>query len=56
MIEDPNFNLQLSYSDKEPIFSSFSAEGSKMVIAVREDLKMGKGKIAAQVGHAGIVV
>lgn len=27
----------------------------KMVIMVRDDLKMGRGKIAAQVGHAGII-
>ena len=28
----------------------------KMVIAVRTDLKMGKGKIAAQVGHGVLTV
>ena len=30
----------------------FPAEDIKMVLVVREDLKMGKGKIGAQCGHA----
>ena len=29
-------------------------ERYKMVIVVRDDLKMSRGKIAAQVGHGGI--
>jgi peptidyl-tRNA hydrolase len=31
---------------------SFVREGHKMILAVRTDLKMGKGKIAAQCSHA----
>lgn len=31
-----------------------SGEDYKLVVLVRNDLKMGKGKIAAQVGHASV--
>ncbi|XP_058465422.1 probable peptidyl-tRNA hydrolase 2 [Malaya genurostris] len=42
-------------SDKkeENIFSDFGGE-YKMILVVRNDLKMGKGKIAAQCGHASV--
>eukprot|EP00349_Pseudokeronopsis_sp_Brazil_P001909 CAMPEP_0202958722 /NCGR_PEP_ID=MMETSP1396-20130829/2991_1 /ASSEMBLY_ACC=CAM_ASM_000872 /TAXON_ID= /ORGANISM="Pseudokeronopsis sp., Strain Brazil" /LENGTH=63 /DNA_ID=CAMNT_0049676917 /DNA_START=202 /DNA_END=393 /DNA_ORIENTATION=+ len=32
--------------------SKYPQEDIKMVLVVREDLKMGKGKIGAQCGHA----
>ena len=41
-------NLNYDFNDKENEIDRY-----KMVIAVRDDLKMGKGKIAAQVGHGG---
>jgi PTH2 family peptidyl-tRNA hydrolase len=34
------------------ILSNFSMQEYKMILVVREDLKMGKGKIGAQCGHA----
>jgi hypothetical protein len=65
MIEDPLFYAQM----KENIFMKSNTnvsgvkarkneqhENYKMVIVVRKDLKMGEGKIAAQVGHGGILV
>lgn len=36
------------------ISASSAGEDHKLVLCVRTDLKMGKGKIAAQVGHATI--
>ena len=36
------------------LFSSFPVSDVKLVMVVREDLKMGKGKIGAQCGHATI--
>ncbi len=38
----------------ETLFSSFPVSEVKLVMVVREDLKMGKGKIGAQCGHATI--
>ncbi len=38
----------------ETLFSSFPISEVKLVMVVREDLKMGKGKIGAQCGHATI--
>ncbi|XP_055587370.1 probable peptidyl-tRNA hydrolase 2 [Uranotaenia lowii] len=38
---------------QENIFSDFGGE-YKMILVVRNDLKMGKGKIAAQCGHAAV--
>ncbi len=35
-------------------FSSGPGEEYKLVVLVRNDVKMGKGKIAAQVGHAAV--
>jgi PTH2 family peptidyl-tRNA hydrolase len=60
MIEEPNFYLQMkdnlsmdNNKSSEKLIDSFKEEQYKMVIAVRDDLKMGRGKIAAQVGHGG---
>lgn len=39
---------------KEPLIISISDVMYKQVIAIRTDLKMGKGKIAAQVAHASL--
>ena len=36
------------------IFRSTSSKESKLVVIVRKDLKMGAGKVAAQVGHAAV--
>ena len=36
------------------MFYSFPVSEVKLVMVVREDLKMGKGKIGAQCGHATI--
>ena len=47
MMEDNTF-----YQENKLNFCS-TEENYKMVIMVREDLKMGNGKIAAQVGHGG---
>jgi hypothetical protein len=47
MMEDNTF-----YQENKSSFCK-TEENYKMVIIVREDLKMGKGKIAAQVGHGG---
>ena len=56
MIEDPSFfretkatcQINQGSSCLEENYSNY-----KMVIIVRDDLKMGRGKIAAQVGHGG---
>ena len=40
----------------EVLFAKHPVENVKMVLIVREDLKMGKGKIGAQCGHATIGV
>ncbi|XP_005186023.1 probable peptidyl-tRNA hydrolase 2 [Musca domestica] len=42
-----------SIAANEPLFASFS-HNYKMVLLVRNDLKMGKGKIAAQCGHGAV--
>ena len=36
------------------ISTQFIADKTKLVLVVNQDLKMGKGKIAAQVGHASV--
>ena len=36
----------------EALLEQFPMDEVKMVLVVREDLKMGKGKIGAQCGHA----
>ena len=38
--------------DESKLFKNFPINEVKMVLVVREDLKMGKGKIGAQCGHA----
>jgi hypothetical protein len=65
MIEDPSFYQETKFSinkvnncnllQNEDVNSDniFNDSNYKMVIMVRDDLKMGKGKIAAQVGHGG---
>lgn len=40
----------------EVLFDQFPIDNVKMVLVVREDLKMGKGKIGAQSGHATLGV
>ncbi|XP_062537949.1 probable peptidyl-tRNA hydrolase 2 [Armigeres subalbatus] len=40
-------------TEEENIFSDIGGE-YKMILVVRNDLKMGKGKIAAQCGHAAV--
>uniref|UniRef100_A0A182JIA7 peptidyl-tRNA hydrolase n=1 Tax=Anopheles atroparvus TaxID=41427 RepID=A0A182JIA7_ANOAO len=42
-----------SDEDMEKVFAGIGGE-YKMVLVVRNDLKMGKGKIAAQCGHAAV--
>ncbi len=42
--------------DKAGVLSTRPSFKFKLVIAVRRDLEMGKGKIAVQVGHATITV
>ncbi|XP_053696591.1 probable peptidyl-tRNA hydrolase 2 [Sabethes cyaneus] len=42
-----------SRKESENVFSDFGGE-FKMILIVRNDLKMGKGKIAAQCGHAAV--
>ena len=38
----------------EVLFGAFPIKDVKLIMVVREDLKMGKGKIGAQCGHATI--
>ena len=38
--------------DDDVLFSKFPVDEVKMALVVRDDLKMGKGKIGAQCGHA----
>ncbi|XP_037823802.1 probable peptidyl-tRNA hydrolase 2 [Lucilia sericata] len=42
-----------SETKDEPLYTSFSFN-YKMVLVVRNDLKMGKGKVAAQCGHGAV--
>jgi hypothetical protein len=59
MVEEPSFytqmkeNLQIKNNNKVAESSYANDKNYKMVIVVRKDLKMGEGKIAAQVGHGG---
>ncbi|KXJ69236.1 probable peptidyl-tRNA hydrolase 2 [Aedes albopictus] len=46
-------NTTAPKKEEENVFSDFGGE-YKMVLVVRNDLKMGKGKIAAQCGHAAV--
>ena len=63
MIEEPLFftqmkeNIQFKTLPQNSITNENNEATSnfKMVIVVRKDLKMGEGKIAAQVGHGGII-
>jgi len=60
MVEEPLFftqmkeNLQMKMNTKIEESSNFNDKNYKMVVVVRKDLKMGEGKIAAQVGHGGM--
>lgn len=64
MIEEPLFYMQMKENTRMKLNSNVISnkisndqnENYKMVIVVRKDLKMGEGKIAAQVGHGGIIV
>ena len=60
MIEEPLFYAQMKENIKcrnNYCIGNENNESSrinyKMVVVVRKDLKMGEGKIAAQVGHGG---
>ncbi|XP_058813453.1 probable peptidyl-tRNA hydrolase 2 [Topomyia yanbarensis] len=50
--ENPE-SIAPSGKKEENIFSDYGGE-YKMILVVRNDLKMGKGKIAAQCGHAAV--
>jgi PTH2 family peptidyl-tRNA hydrolase len=59
MIEDPTFYIQMkegincgNNQSKTDILTGDTVDKFKMVILVRDDIKMGRGKIGAQVGHA----
>jgi hypothetical protein len=60
MVEEPLFftqmkeNLQMKMNTILDESSISNDKIYKMVVVVRKDLKMGEGKIAAQVGHGGI--
>ncbi len=53
MIEEPHFYSQMKDNIE---LKTIKNENYKMVIVVRNDLNMGKGKIAAQVGHGGEII
>ncbi len=54
MIEEHEFYLQARENVENKLVKT-RPKGYKMVIVVRKDLKMGEGKIAAQVGHGGSI-
>lgn len=57
-VDDDSDEDQLNSADgskkikDEVLFETYPIDNVKMVLVVREDLKMGKGKIGAQCGHA----
>jgi hypothetical protein len=56
MIEDPIFFKETkatSQMSQKNLCVDDMSSNYKMVVIVRNDLKMGTGKIAAQVGHGG---
>ncbi|XP_058117750.1 probable peptidyl-tRNA hydrolase 2 [Anopheles ziemanni] len=51
--KDESNNQSASHRSAEKVYADIGGE-YKMVLVVRNDLKMGKGKIAAQCGHAAV--
>jgi PTH2 family peptidyl-tRNA hydrolase len=50
----PQLNLPFNATSNKFVTEQDAFADYKMVFVVRNDLKMGKGKIAAQVGHAAV--